>query len=93
MCCVRKRSSELRRINQRFNISRDFIIFKRITALFTLVTLVAMPHVIIPIYYTIFGHLSSWVCPFEWLMTVTALTGVAIIQIFMFPLLRKLFFR
>jgi hypothetical protein len=92
ICCVRQRSSRSRN-NQRLTIRRDLIICKRITVLFTLVTLTAMPHVIIPIYFTIFGHLSSWICPFEWLITVIALTGVAIIQILMFPFLRKLFFR
>jgi len=91
MYCVRKRSSELGTINQRFNTKRDFIIFKRIVALFTIVTLSAIPHVIIPVSYAIFGLLSSWVCPFQWLVTVIALNGVAVIQIFMFPFLRKLF--
>ncbi len=93
MYWVRKWSVQLRTINQRINIRRDLIIFQRIIILLTFVTLVAMPHVIIPIVYAVFGHLPSWTYPFEWLTTMIALVDVGIIQIFMFPFLKKLFFQ
>lgn len=93
MCYVRKRSLELGRINRRINIRRDLIIFRHIIIILTFVIFVAIPHVIIPFIYIIFGYLPTWTCSFEWLTTVIALDSVAIIQIFMSPFLRQLFFR
>ena len=88
---VRKRGVELRRINQRIRLRRDLLIIQRIVILFTLVTLVAMPHVLIPLVHALFGYIPSWASPFEWLLTVSALFSVALIQLFFSPLLRQLF--
>ncbi len=90
---VRKQSVRLRRIKKRFKRRRDVVIFGRIVVLFTFVTIMAMPHLLIPIIYTVFDKLPSWACPFEWLMVVMALVGVIFIQIFMFLFLNKLIFR
>ena len=93
MCYVRKRSAELIGINRRLSIRRDIIILRRIVILLTLVTFVALPHVILPFIHLWLGELPSWMCPLEWLTTTIALTCVAIIQIFIIPAFKKLFIR
>ena len=90
---VRKRSAELSQINRRASLRRDLTILKRIVLLLTLVILVAMPHVLIPVVYALFGYIPSWASPFEWLTTVLALFGVGFMQIFVSPPMRQLFTR
>jgi hypothetical protein len=56
-----------------------------------MVRVVAMPHVPIPIVYVLFGCIPPWVSLFEWLPTVLALFGLAVIQIFDSPAMRQWF--
>ena len=89
---VHKRSAMLIGSHRRLRVRRDLLIFRRLVLLLTVVALVAMPHMILPIIYALFGTLPSWSTAFVWLMTVIALTSVAIIQIFISPVFKRLFF-
>ena len=88
---VRKRTTALVHINQRASLRRDLTVLKHIVFLFTLVTLVAMPHVLIPIVYVLFGYIARWASPFEWLLTVLGLFGAVFLQLFLSPTMRRLF--
>ena len=90
---VRKRTTELSHINQRASLRRDLTVLTRIVFLLTLVTLVAMPHVLIPIIYVLFGYIPPWASPFEWLLTVLGLFGAGFLQLFLSPIMRQLFAR
>jgi hypothetical protein len=87
---VRTRTTALTTINQDTSIRRDLIILSRLLFLFTFLTTVGLPHVLIPIVYAMTGYLSSWVVPFEWLLTVFSLAAACIVQIFMSPHVKKL---
>jgi hypothetical protein len=93
MYYVRTQTTALITINRYRNVRRDLIVLSRLVFLFTFITAVALPHVIIPIVYTITGYLPSWVVSFEWLLTVFSLTAGCIIQIFVTPHLKKVCIR
>ena len=89
---VRKRTVKLTRIHQQIRRRRDLVILQRLVILLALVTLVALPHVMMTIFYGLVGYSPSWASPFEWLTTALASTGVALIQIFVSPRMKQLFF-
>jgi len=93
MYYVRIQTTALTTINQYKNLRRDLIILSRLVFLFTFITTVALPHMIIPIIYTITGYLPSWVVSFEWLLTLFSLAAACIIQIFVTPPLKKICIR
>jgi hypothetical protein len=66
------------------------IILSRLIILFVSITGVGIPHVLIPIVYTITGYFSPWLIPFAWLLTLFLLTAANIIQIFLNPNLRRI---
>lgn len=82
---VRKRSTVLIGINRRLRFRRDLVVFRRIVLLLSVVIFVAMPHMILPIIFDLFGTLPSWATAFEWLTTA------AILQIFISPNFKRLF--
>jgi hypothetical protein len=86
-------TTALTTINRYSSIRRDLIILSRLVFLFIFVTAVALPHVLIPIIYAITGYLPSWVVSLEWLLTLFSLAAANIIQVFVFPHLRKLILR
>ena len=90
---VRQRTAELSHVNQQARLRRDLLILQRIVLLLTAVIMVAMPHVIIPIVYTVFRYIPSWASSFEWMTTVLALASASFIQIFVSPFMRQLFKR
>ncbi|UJR08874.1 hypothetical protein I4U23_013129 [Adineta vaga] len=92
ICYIRKHNQKLSRIIRRKH-RRHMTIFRRLIILFTLVTLSAMQHILNPVIYVLFGYLPSWSYPFKWFLTVFPLTSIGIIQIFMSPYLRRLFFQ
>jgi hypothetical protein len=87
---VRTQTTALTTINQHRSIRRDLIIMSRLVLLFVFVTAAALPHVLIPIIYTITGYLPTWVASFEWSLTVFSFTAASIIQLFVTPHLKKL---
>ena len=89
---VRTRTIALTNINQGKNIRRDMIVFTRLVILLTCLMAVAFPHVMIPIVYAITGYLPSWAASFEWALTVTSINCGFIIQMIIFPHLRKICF-
>lgn len=93
MYYVRSRTSALITINRYRNVRRDLIVLSRLVFLFTFITAVALPHVVIPIVYAITGYLPPWVVSFEWLLTVFSLTAACIIQIFVTPPLTRICIR
>lgn len=90
MYYVRVRTTALITINQYRNVRRDLIVLSRLVFLFTFLTAVGLPHVVIPFVYTITGYLPFWVIPFQWLLTVFSLSTACIIQIFVTPPLKKI---
>jgi len=90
MYYVRTQTAALIMINRYRNIHRDMIILSRLIILFVSITGVGIPHVLIPIVYTITGYFSPWLIPFAWLLTLFLLTAANIIQIFLNPNLRRI---
>jgi ABC-type multidrug transport system fused ATPase/permease subunit len=93
MYYVRTQTTALTTINRDANIRRDLIVLTRLVLLFSFVSAVGLPHLIVPVSYAIFGDVASWAVPFTWLMTFVSLASVSVIQIFVSPHLRKLFAR
>ena len=87
---VYTKTTVLTTINRNTTARRDLIILSRLVFLFTFITTVAFPHVLIPVIYTISGSLASWVSPCEWLFTAFSLSAACIIQFVVSPNLRKL---
>jgi hypothetical protein len=88
MCSIRKQTAALITINQQINIHRDLIILKRLVIFLTIVTIVAAPHVCLPIIYVITGNLPPWIISLEWLTTALALVAVLFILLFITPHLK-----
>ena len=93
MYYVRKRGAAMISTNRQARVRRDLTIMTRLVVLLTILTTIAAPHGIIPIVYALTGHIPLWAVPFEWTMTIFALTTVSIIQVFTSPHLYKLFRR
>ena len=90
---VRTRSAALTTLRRSSRVHRDVIILTRLVLVFTFVTTVALPHVLIPIIYAVFGYIPWWTSPFEWLTTIFSLGCVSILQMFITPHLKRLSIR
>ena len=93
MYSVRKQGAAMGSINRQARMRRDVTIMTRLVVLLTFLTIVAAPHGLIPIVYGLTGYIPLWTVPFEWMMTIFALTTVSIIQVFTSPHLFRLFVR
>ena len=93
MYYVRTQTTALTSINQNQRIRRDFLVLSRLVLLFTFLTGVALPHVLIPVAHALGAYIPDWVVSFEWTLTVLSLTAACILQIWFTPHLRKLFVR
>lgn len=90
MYSVRKQTAALATIDQQASVNRDMIVMKRLMIFLTVVTIVAAPHVFLPVIYLITGSLPEWIISLEWLITSIALVCVLIIIFFITPQLNKL---
>ena len=91
MYYVRTQTAALTSINQNRGIRRDFFVLSRLVLLFTFLTAVALPHVLIPIAHALGAYIPGWVVSFEWTLTVFSLTAGCILQIWFTPHLKKIF--
>ncbi|CAF0898136.1 unnamed protein product [Adineta steineri] len=87
---VHTKTTALHAINHHTSIRRDLIILSRLIILFTFISTVALPHVLMPIFYVLTNYLPVWISALEWLFTCFSLNTACIIQIFSVPQLRKL---
>lgn len=90
MCSIRRRSMALLTIDQRASIHRDIVIMKRLLILLNIITAVSLPHVLLPVIYTIVGSLPQWIVPLEVLLTELAVLAVAVVLFMITPQLRQL---
>ena len=91
MCYVRRQTTALTAINRDAGMRRDLLILTRLIMLFSCVTITGLPHILVSVCYVITGYVAPWAVSFTWLMTFVSLSFVSVIQIFVFPHLRKLF--
>jgi len=88
--CIREQTAALININQQASIRRNRIILKRLVILLIFMTMVAAPHALIPIAYSIIGYLPLWIVSLEWMSTSLAIVLFSIILVFISPHLKKL---
>jgi hypothetical protein len=93
MCSVRRQTAALMTINQRVCLQRNIIILKRLMTLLCIVTIVAAPHILLPIVYIIIGHLPEWVISVGSLLTGFPILAVSITLLFVSPHLKRLWTR
>ena len=90
---VRNQTTGLTSINQNANMRRDTAIFGRLILLFTFVSIVGLPHVIMPLLYALTGYDPPWALSCNWFLTFFSFITASIIEIRVSPHLKKLFSR
>ena len=90
---VRNQTKNLTSINQNANMRRDTAILGRLVLLFSFVSIVGVPHILVPISYAITGYDPPWAVSCTWYLTFFSFITASIIEIRVSPHLRKLFSR
>jgi hypothetical protein len=89
---IQTHNTTLDTIHHKRNMSRDLFISTRLIFIFVFITILALPHGIIPILHAITGYLPTWIISFEWLLIMISFTLASIVELFVTPDLYKLCF-